>query len=173
MEDLAQVDDIAISTRVVLQGRRLIYEPRAVAYEPAPTNNADEFRRKVRVTNQSLRALIQLGSRLWLSGFYSFELLSHKFFRHLVPVLFLIPMLVSNLALAVESRFFLGVLVAQLAFYGLALLAHLLRSTRLGRMRILSIPYFFVVANAAALVGILTMLRGRSPQMWSPRGGLE
>ena len=33
VDDPAQADDIAISARVVLQGRRLIYEPSAVAWD--------------------------------------------------------------------------------------------------------------------------------------------
>ncbi|HEU5162720.1 MAG TPA: glycosyltransferase family 2 protein, partial [Thermoanaerobaculia bacterium] len=83
--DPAQADDIAISTRVVLQGYRLVFEPEAVAFEEAPAEGTAEFRRKVRVTNHSVRALLNLGSALWTSGFYSVELLSHKLVRHLIP----------------------------------------------------------------------------------------
>jgi cellulose synthase/poly-beta-1,6-N-acetylglucosamine synthase-like glycosyltransferase len=67
--DPAHADDIAVSTRVVLQGCRLVYEPRAVAFEEAPREGREEFARKVRVTNHSVRALLGLGGAPWTSGF--------------------------------------------------------------------------------------------------------
>ncbi len=167
-----QSDDIAISTRVVLQGRRLLYEPRAVAYEEPPTEGREEFRRKVRVTNRSVLALWNLGAALWTSGFYSVELLSHKFFRHLVP-LFLIPMLLSNLVLAAGLPGFRLLLALHLLFYLLAIVGYALRSTAAGRWRLLSVPYYFSMVNAAAFLGVLSILRGERRGRWTPRQGLE
>lgn len=172
IDDPAQADDIAISTRVVLQGSRLIYEPAAVAWEEAPVEGRDEFRRKVRVTNHSVRALLNLRGALWSSGFYSVELISHKLLRHFAPV-FLLPLLFSNLALAGAHPFFAVTLALQVTFYGLALAGAMLRATPVGRLRIVSIPYYFTLVNAAALVGVLSILRGRRQHAWTPRHGLQ
>lgn len=170
--DPAQADDIAISARIVLQGYRLLYEPRAVAWEEAPAEGREEFRRKVRVTNHSVRALWNLGRALWTSGFYSVELLSHKFFRHLVPF-FLIPLFLSNAVLAANGPVFRLLFAGQAIFYGLALAGFALRGTRLGKAKPFTVPYYFCLVNAAAFLGVLSILRGRRLQAWTPRSGLS
>lgn len=167
--DPAQADDIAISTRVVLQGYRLVFDRDAIAYEEAPVEGSDEFRRKVRVTNHSVRALLNLGSALWTSGFYSVELLSHKLVRHLIPF-FLVPLLLASFYLAVDRPLFRLVLLLQLLFYGLAAAGALLRHSPVGAMRIFSVPYYFCLVNAAAFFGVLSLVRGRRVHAWTPRG---
>jgi cellulose synthase/poly-beta-1,6-N-acetylglucosamine synthase-like glycosyltransferase len=171
IEDPAQADDIAISTRVVLQGSRLVYEPAAIAWEEAPVEGLHEFRRKVRVTNHSVRALLNLRGALWSSGFYSVELVSHKLLRHLAPF-FLLPLFFSNAALAGTHPLFDAMLALQGTFYTLAVAGALLRSTRAGRLRAVSVPYYFVLVNAAALLGVLSIARGRRLYAWTPRHGL-
>jgi cellulose synthase/poly-beta-1,6-N-acetylglucosamine synthase-like glycosyltransferase len=175
MADPAQADDIAISARIVLQGRRLLFEPGAVAFEEPPAEGREELRRKVRVTNHSVRALLNLGRRLWTSGFYSVELLSHKLLRHLAPFP-LLALVATSLALALRldgaaGAFFRLCLAFQLGFYALGLAGFLLRGTRVGRLRFLSIPYYFSMVNLAALLGVLAILRGVRTVRWAPRQG--
>ncbi|MDX1622833.1 MAG: glycosyltransferase family 2 protein [Gemmatimonadota bacterium] len=171
IEDPAQADDIAVSARVVLQGRRLVYEPRAVAVEDAPAEGeAGELRRRIRVTNHSVRALLALGSGVWTRGFYPVKLISHKLLRHFTPF-FLALLLVTSLALAPGSAIYAAATGAQLAFYALAALGFASRRTRVGRAAPLSAPYWFCLASAAALVGILSVLAGRRIRLWTPRGG--
>ncbi|HUP50653.1 MAG TPA: glycosyltransferase family 2 protein [Thermoanaerobaculia bacterium] len=168
IDDPAQADDIAISARVVLQGYRLTIEPDAVAFEEAPAEGWDEFRRKVRVTNHSVRALLNLGGALWRSGFYSVELLSHKLVRHLIPF-FLLAIVFSSAVLAVHSTVLRIILLLQAAFYTLAAAGALLRRTRIGSNKLLSVPYYFCLVNAAALAGVFSILRGRRVREWKPR----
>lgn len=167
--DPAQADDIAISTRVVLQGRRLVFDRDALAYEEAPVEGADEFRRKIRVTNHSVRALLNLGAALWTSGFYSVELLSHKLVRHLIPF-FLLPLFAANVLLARGSNFFRVTLALQLACYALAVAGALLRHHRIGTLTFFSVPYYFCLVNAAAFLGVISIARGSRVREWSPRG---
>lgn len=167
--DPAQADDIAISARVVLQGFRLVFDPEAVAYEDAPVEGADELRRKVRVTNHSVRALLNLGPALWTSGFYSVELLSHKLVRHLIPF-FLIALLLASIWLSRSSHLFGLLLALQALFYLSALAGALLRHRRGGALVLLSVPYYFCLVNAAAFLGVLSIARGTRVREWSPRG---
>lgn len=169
--DPAQADDIAISAHVVLQGFRLVYEPLAVAWEDAPAEGADEFLRKIRVTNHSVRALLNLGAALWTSGFYSVELVSHKLLRHLAPF-FLIALLVSSAALAPTAPVFAAFAALQLVFYVVAMCGYALRHRRVGQLRLLTVPYYFSLVNAAALLGVISILRGTRLHAWQPRGGL-
>lgn len=171
LAELAQADDIAISTRVALAGRRLVYAPEAVVWEEAPEEGAAEFRRKIRVTNHSVRALLGLGTRLWSAGFYSLELVSHKLLRHLAPF-FLVPLALASAVLAPRGGLFAAAAIAQAAFYLLAAAGWLLRRTPAGRSRLLSVPSYFVMVNAAALLGVLSVLRGERRRAWTPRQGL-
>jgi len=168
VDDPAQADDIAISARVVLQGFRLLYEPAAVAWEEAPREGRKEFRRKIRVVNHTVRALLGLRGGLWTSGFYSLELLSHKLVRYFVPFT-LIALLITNLILIDEHLLFVAFLVAQLLFYLLAIVGLLLRGHRLGQVRLLSVPYFFTLVNGAALLGMLSVCKGERRATWKPR----
>lgn len=164
----AQADDIAISTRVPLQGFRLLFEPKATAWEEATIDAREEFRRKIRVTNHSVRALFAIGAPLLTSGFYSVELLSHKLVRHFIPF-FLIPLFISNAFLLNESWFYMLTMAGQLLVYALALAGAALREKPAGRSRILTVPYFFCFVNAAALLGILSIFRGRKLDAWTTR----
>lgn len=166
--DPAQSDDMAISMRVVTQGYRLLYEPRATAYEKAVVKASEEFRRKIRITNHSVSALLKLGAPLVTSGFYSVELLSHKLIRHFIAY-FLIPLFIANVFLATTSLFYMVTLAGQLAIYGLALLGAVLRNRPIGRSRFFTVPYYFCFVNAAAFFGILTMLRKHKTTAWSSR----
>jgi cellulose synthase/poly-beta-1,6-N-acetylglucosamine synthase-like glycosyltransferase len=169
----ASADDMAISMRVVLQGHRLVYAPEAVVMEEPPHDPGDEFRRKIRVTNHSMRALLDLGPALWTSGFYSVELLSHKLVRHLSP-LFLTGLVVGSLVAGVGgSTGFRILLLAQAAFYALAGLGHLVQRRGRAGSVLLAVPYHFVLIQIAALAGIASILRGHRLRTWTPRGGLE
>lgn len=169
--DAAQADDIAVSARVVVRGRRLAFAPEAVAWEWAPEDASVEFARKVRVTNHSLRAVLGLGRALWTRGLYSLELVSHKLLRHLAPV-FMVALLASSVALA-GRPLYRAALAGQVLFYAAGAAGHLLRRTRLLRLAPLTLAYYFCFVNAAALAGVLSVVRGTRLRAWTPRGGLS
>ena len=163
-------DDIFISTRVPLQGYRLLFEPDATAFERAGVQAEQEFGRRVRVTNHSVRGLLTLRSHLFTHGFYSLELLSHKLVRHMIPF-FLIPLFASSVVLARGGAFYALTLAGQLLVYGLAVAGWVLRHRRIGRAKPFYVPYYFCFVNAAAFFGLLSILRGSRVTAWAPRGG--
>jgi cellulose synthase/poly-beta-1,6-N-acetylglucosamine synthase-like glycosyltransferase len=166
--DPDQADDIAISARVVLQGYRLLFEPQATAWERSVVRAEEEFRRKIRVTNHSVRALLNLGRNLFTRGFYSVELLSHKLVRHLVP-LFIIPLFAASILLGRVNAFYALALLGQAALYALAVAGALLRNSTIGHAKPLAVPYYFCFVNAAALFGVISIFRGRRTRAWSSR----
>lgn len=172
IEDPSQADDLAISARVVLQGRRLVYEPEARTSELAPGDASLEFRRKVRIANQTFRALVGLGRGLWTQGFYSFQLVSHKLLRYFVPF-FLLLLFVSSLALAGTGPLFDAALAGQVGVYGLGAAGFLLRGRRAGRWKLFAVPFFFCLVNVGALLGVLGVLNGRRQLFWLSRGRVE
>lgn len=170
----ASADDMAISMRIVLQGFRLVCDARAVAVESAPEDATEEFRRKVRITNHSMRALLALGPALVTSGLYSFQLVSHKLLRHLSP-LFLVGLLGASTAAALGGGGPVAevLLLGQTAFYGAAAAGHLLRGRRIASLGGLAAAHHFALMQAAALAGLLSLARGDRLVAWRPRGGLE
>ncbi|HYC93497.1 MAG TPA: glycosyltransferase family 2 protein [Thermoanaerobaculia bacterium] len=168
--DLHAADDIWISTAIPLQGYRLVYEPKATAFERAGVQAEQEFGRRIRVTNHSVRALLVLRSHLFRHGFYSLELLSHKLVRHMIPF-FLIPLFFASALLALHGWFYALALAGQAAVYGLALVGWVLRNRRIGRAKPFFVPYYFCFVNVTAFLGILSIARRRNITAWGPRGG--
>ncbi len=168
--DLHAADDIWISTAIPLQGYRLVFEPDATAFEIAGVQAEQEFGRRIRVTNHSVRALLTLRSHLFTHGFYSLELLSHKLIRHLIPF-FLIPLFVASATLALQGPLFMVAFAGQLSLYALAIAGWLLRNRPIGRAKPFFVPYYFCFVNAAAFFGLLSIARRRNITAWTPRGG--
>jgi len=167
--DAAVTDDFMISTGVVAQGFRLVFEPGARGWEAPVPKSSREFQRRVRLMTRGIRGVAQrarlLDPRRY--GFYSGVLLTHKVLRRLVPVglvlLFICTAILSG------SPFYRSLLLAQGGFYSLALVGFLTRSTPVGRLRLLYVPFFFCLANAAALVAIVNFLRGQRISRWEPQ----
>lgn len=163
-------DDFGISTAVVEQGKRLVFEKEARAWEVAVPRASREFSRRVRLMTRGLRGVALRRALLNPArhGFYSVVLLSHKVVRRLVPAT-LPVLLASSLALAPRGGAWAGVAAAQLAFYGLAAVGWLARGSRAGRSRALYVPFFFCMANAAALVALFRFVRGDRIERWQPQ----
>ncbi len=170
--DPSVTDDFAISTEVVARGYRLVFDPDAIAFEPVAPRADLEFRRKVRLMTRGLRGVVRRRALLnpFCYGFYSVVLFSHKVLRRLVPV-FLLLLLVTSLALSWNGTLQRAGLALQLTFYGLALLGMLLRFRHIGRSKLLYVPFFFCMANAAALVALLKLLRGEKISFWQTHHG--
>lgn len=163
-------DDFFISTCAVEQGRRLVFERDARAWEKAVPKTDREFRRRVRLMTRGLRG-VALRRRLlnpFQYGFYSLVLLSHKVLRRLPPV-FLLLLLGSNLYLSGQSSVYLGAALGQLLFCGLAAVGYVTRKTRSGHWKGFYIPFFYCMANAAALFALVNFLRGERIELWQPQ----
>ncbi len=118
----ALLDDVLAPMRVVLAGKRIVFEERARAFDRTAPDSAAESRRKIRTLagNYQIlalepRLLIPFVNPVWL------QYLSHKVGRLLVPWA-LLAVLVSSATLASTHWFYAGALVVQFGFYGLAAL---------------------------------------------------
>jgi len=163
-------DDFVTSTQVIAQGKRLVFAPDAIAYEPVAESSDAEFGRKVRVITRGLRAVLVMRELLnpFRYGFYSVQLFSHKVLRRLVVVPLLLLLIVSPF-LWLHGRFYRYITLLQAVFYGCGVTGMLLRSSRIGRIKILSIPFFFCMVNAASFMAALNVLRGHRIERWEPQ----
>jgi cellulose synthase/poly-beta-1,6-N-acetylglucosamine synthase-like glycosyltransferase len=139
-------DDYVIPVRVVQQGFRVAYEPAAVAWEEA--HEMGGFSRRVRIMAGNIQQLRELPAFLDpVRPLELFFFLSHKAGRIVVPFALLIAF-VANLFL-LDVPLYRVLFALQLGFYGLALAGAMLRLPRLLRL-----PYYFAMINAAAFLAL-------------------
>ena len=163
-------DDFVTSTRVIAQGYRLVFAPAAVAFEPVARSGGVEFGRKVRVITRGFQSVLVMRALLnpFRYGFYAIQLFSHKILRRLVALPLLV-LLAGSLALWNDGPAYRAVALGQLLLYGCAALGIALAGTKLGRIKILTLPLFFVAVNVAALMAALKLLFGQRVVMWDPQ----
>lgn len=165
-------DDFFASTGVIARGFRLVFAPEAIAYSTAVPSTEAEFRRKTRIMTRGFTAVLArrelLDPRRY--GFYSLQLLSHKVLRRL--------MVFPLLAVAFTSpRLWRGGLVyrlavlAQATIYGAGAAGLVLRKSELGQRRLLAIPAYFCLVNAASLWAVWNVARRRRIERWDAGRG--
>jgi cellulose synthase/poly-beta-1,6-N-acetylglucosamine synthase-like glycosyltransferase len=163
-------DDLFTSTGVIVQGYRLVFASDAIAYEPVAASSQVEFGRKVRVIMRSWKAFMFRRELLnpVRYGFYAIQLFSHKILRYLVVFPLLVLFLVSPFLWKTGLIYQLAT-VGQVAFYSCALLGWRLRGTRFAHNKILTIPFYFCMVNAASLIAIMKVMRGQQVKHWEPQ----
>ena len=73
---------------------------------------------------------------------------------------FLVILFFSSFFLSMHSVLYFAAFVAQATFYASAIVGYVVRNNRLGKLKFLYIPFFYCLANAAALVAVLKLLSG-------------
>src|SRR5262249_11064027 len=124
-EELPQdtiLDDVLTPLRIVLRGKRTVFEPEAKAYDCVACCPLAEYRRKVRTLSGNYQLLATLPQALlpWRNAIF-IQFVSHKLGRLLVPW--------ALLALFVTNLFMLrGIYVVtfsiQAAWYAFAVVGH-------------------------------------------------
>lgn len=161
------LSDFVNPLQVVQEGYRCVYEPKALSYEETAGTFSKEYRRKVRIVNRGWRALMSMRGLLnpFRFGFFSWQLISHKLLRWLVPV-FLAALLPVNILLLGEHPFYWVTFVVQVLFYGLAAAGASFQGHRNLAMPVY-IPYYFCLVNVAGAHGIADAFRGKTYATWS------
>jgi len=160
--------DFLICTTIYRKGLRSVFVPEAVCTEETNRNAGQELRMRVRVISQTFTDLWRNRDMLnpLKSGFFAVELISHKVLRYAVPVI-LLAMCLASVVLAPLSIFYAVILVLQATFYILAIAGWILE--RAGRrLRLLAMPFYFVLANLASAVAFYKFLRGETYTRWDP-----
>lgn len=116
------LDDVLIPMQVVMQGKRVLFESKAIAYDIPSSDPEREKKRKIRTLAGNIQLLALEPALLNpVKNKALLQLISHKLLRLLVPY-FLMLLMLSNFFLAIDSVFFALLLLGQLAFYLLPLL---------------------------------------------------
>ncbi|MGA2022762.1 MAG: glycosyltransferase [Candidatus Sulfotelmatobacter sp.] len=160
------LDDVYIPMQVAKQGNRVVFEPRARAWDSADLGTGREFARKVRTLNGNYQLLRLAPWLLSSSNPLRFEFISHKLLRLVSP--FALLLMFASSALLPGSVYRVAWLL-QVVFYGLSLLA-LLRLKRGLLSRTANVALTFVVLNTAAVVAFANFAGGRKTE-WGRRHG--
>jgi cellulose synthase/poly-beta-1,6-N-acetylglucosamine synthase-like glycosyltransferase len=157
-------DDMYLTFRLVDAGKRVVYEPAAVAVEEASMTIREDFNTKVRMIAGGMQSLRSEWRTVFGSGWFSLKFASHKLLRWLMPIVLLTLFVTSGLAS--HQPVYRAVFLAQVSFYLLAALGWLLNA-RNTRPTFAYVPFYFVAMNFAAAGGLWRYLRGRHSVLWS------
>jgi cellulose synthase/poly-beta-1,6-N-acetylglucosamine synthase-like glycosyltransferase len=157
------INDFLNPLQIVEAGWRGVYEPKAVCYEETSGRFKSEYKRRVRIVSRSWRAVFQAAGVLnpFRVGLFSWCLVSHKVLRWNAGI-FAIAAAVAGLALLTDAVIHwpvptIGIIAAVAAAAAL---------TPLGR-RTVSMTAYFLLINAASLVGVAKGTFGRVSGVWA------
>jgi cellulose synthase/poly-beta-1,6-N-acetylglucosamine synthase-like glycosyltransferase len=162
------IDDFVLSFQIAMQGKRLVYEPDAYARESASASTGDEWKRKTRIAAGGIQAVIRLAPLLnpLRYGFLSFQYISHRVLRWTLAPLALVGALLMNVRLArTRGGIYRLTLAVQALFYAAAWIGWQLEARHI-RLKLLFVPFYFTLMNAAVLAGAWRYLRGRQDVRW-------
>ncbi|MGE0486811.1 MAG: glycosyltransferase family 2 protein [Gammaproteobacteria bacterium] len=163
------INDFVNPLQVIAQGYRGLFQPEARAFEEPADDFLKEFRRKRRIVCRSWGALTRYWPSLDLPRYprFTFMLFSHKVIRWFT-MLWLV--LAGAAALVLTARGAGGIYVLALfALVGLFALGALGRKAVHAGESLpawQSVPYYFLLSNYAALLGVVDYLRGNRYVTW-------
>lgn len=149
-------DDFVIPMLIVEKGFRTVYEDQSLVYEYHQATIDGEFKRRTRISHGNFQQIFFLAGLLGFSQpKVSFVFWSHKVLRAFQPatlaIILLAPLGIPGIAPKVFS-------LLQILFY---LLGGLAISTR-SRTKLLTIPLYFTLGNAAIISGFYRFVKTRS-----------
>jgi cellulose synthase/poly-beta-1,6-N-acetylglucosamine synthase-like glycosyltransferase len=152
-------DDYVIPVRVLAGGSRVVYEPKAIAFEEA--KEMAGFQRRVRVMAGNIQQIGELSSFLWPPRLLPiFFFVSHKLTRSMVPIL-MVLIAVANVFL-LRSYPYRLLFAVQMLFYGVALAGSRWKL----QPGLLRMPFYFCFVSAAYLWGAFGSLQGNHAVKW-------
>lgn len=161
------LDDVLIPMNAVLQGRRVLFEGGAVAYDQPSTEVAQERVRKIRTLAGNFQLLALRPALLNpMRNPIFLQFISHKVLRLAAPLAMAL-LLLANAVLAADSGFFAACLVAHALFYALALLGAWLPAAR--QWRIARLPATFLLLNWFVVLGLREYLSNKEAHLWKSK----
>jgi len=160
--DETLLDDVYVPMEVVRAGKRVVFEPRARAWDVAHQGIGREFSRKVRTLTGNYQLLQIAPWLLSAANPIRFEFVSHKLLRLFVPFALLVALLASGF---LPQPFYRIAFTLQLAFYALSLVR--MTQVKWGPLaRLGDVSLTFVMLNTAAVVAFANFVTQRKV-VWS------
>ena len=155
------LDDVFIPMNVVRLGKRVIFQPSAIARDRLFSEKGREFSRKVRTLTGNYQLLRLAPWLLSPANPLLFRFISHKLLRLLVPLLMVLMLVTSAVA---GGPLYGAIFWLQALFYLFAALGMLNPSIR--KLKPAAIASTFVMLNAAAALAFYNFVAGRD-EVWT------
>jgi poly-beta-1,6-N-acetyl-D-glucosamine synthase len=154
------LDDVFVPMNVARKGKRVIFQPSAVARDRLFSEKGKEFSRKVRTLTGNYQLLRLAPWLLSPANPLLFRFISHKLMRLLVPLLLLLMLIASAMA---GGAFYWAIFWFQVLFYVSAVFGTLVPSVK--QFKPVGIASTFVMLNAAAALAFYNFAAGRK-KVW-------
>lgn len=157
------MDDFFVTLSVIANKGRVIFDAEAICYEDLPTESAEEFKRKIRISIGNFQNLVAFKKLLW--PFWSaiaYSFISHKILRWLTPFFLILLFLVSFL-LSFDCFFFQVLAIIQCVLFLSPLAIPYLKWMKPA----LFVAHFYNM-NLALLIGFFRYLKGVKSSVWQP-----
>ena len=139
--DIHSPSDFNTALNTAKAGLRAVTAPDVLGFYQDLKDPSKEYQRKIRTVIRGMTGLSRHAEVLGFGrfGFFSFQVISHKLMRWLTPW-FLLIFFLLNALIAGSSAFYFLLFLAQLGFYGLAVVAHFLPN--LQSISVIKLVYF-------------------------------
>ena len=154
------LDDVFVPMNVARMGRRVVFQPSAVARDRLFSEKGKEFSRKVRTLTGNYQLLRLAPWLLSPANPLLFRFISHKLLRLLVPLLLVLMLVASAMA---GGPFYRAIFWLQVLFYVSAVFGTLIPSVK--QFKPVGIASTFVMLNAAAALAFYNFAAGRK-KVW-------
>jgi biofilm PGA synthesis N-glycosyltransferase PgaC len=154
------LDDVFVPMNVARLGKRVIFQPSAIARDQIFSEPGKEFSRKVRTLTGNYQLIRRAPWMLSPKNPLLFRFISHKLLRLVVPLLLIIMLLTSMM---IGGAFYRAVFLLQLLFYFLAGVGTLWPSAK--RFKPVAIASTFVMLNFAAALAFYNFV-ARREKVW-------
>ncbi len=154
------LDDVFVPMHVARMGKRVVFQPSAIAKDRLFSEKGKEFSRKVRTLTGNYQ-LLRLAP--WLLSPINpllFRYISHKLIRLLIPMLLALLLVASRMS---SGQFYRSAFWVQTLFYALAIFGMVSPSSR--KFRPVAIANTFVMLNAAAALAFYNFISGKN-RVW-------
>jgi biofilm PGA synthesis N-glycosyltransferase PgaC len=154
------LDDVFVPMNVARMGKRVVFQPSAIARDRLFSEKGKEFSRKVRTLTGNYQLLRLAPWLLSPSNPLLFRFISHKLLRLLVPLLLLLLLMASAIA---TGPFYRAIFWLQVVFYVSAAFGTLSPAAK--KFKPIGIASTFVMLNAAAALAFYNFAAGRK-KVW-------
>ncbi len=160
------ISDLVEPLTILRKGYRIVFEPEALAFEETAGRAEEEFKMRIRVIVRGMNGMLFVKDLFnpFKYPFVSFQLISHKVMRWLVPV-FAIVAFISNMALVGTSWFYNATFICQVLFYSLAFIGYLAEKKGIHK-KVFYLPLYFCIVNLASLISMFKVMKKENIVTW-------
>ncbi|WP_246123324.1 glycosyltransferase [Marinobacter maritimus] len=162
------INDFVNPLQIIAKGYRGVFDADARCFEETAGDFDREVARKERIVNRAIRGLMRVGEVMnpAKTGIFSFEVISHKLLRWLIPLLLLAGVVGSVILAFAGFALFQLITAGSAMMLALALMGHF-SANRNQLPAWIATPYYFVMVNGYAVRGIVRAVQGRTQVTWN------